>query len=114
MTSPDWSATDAHRDEYERLHAASEHVARAVAELIHAAQRVGDHATAVALSEAIESLQLTQAQLATAAERAYSLAELARRSARQAAFQRQFDRATRQAADDDWPPPLAPGDAAPR
>ena len=96
MTSPDWSATQAHRDEYLRLHAASEHVARAVAELTHAVQQVGDHATAVALSEAIESLQLTQAQLATAAERAYSLSELARRSARQAAFQRQFDAATRE------------------
>lgn len=76
-------------------------MARAVAELTHAAQRVGDHATAVALSEAVESLQLTQAQLATAAERAYSMSELARRSARQAAFQRQFDAATRQSASDD-------------
>jgi hypothetical protein len=102
VTSPDWSATEAHRDEHLRLRAASEHVARAVAELTHAAQQVGDHATAVALSEAVESLQLIQAQLATAAERAYSLSELARRSARQAAFQRQFDAATRQpAADDD-------------
>ncbi|HEY1298645.1 MAG TPA: hypothetical protein VGJ60_36655 [Chloroflexota bacterium] len=105
MTSPDWSATDALRDEYARLHSASEHVARAVAELVHAAQQVGDHASAVALSETIESLQLTQSQLATAAERAYSQAELARRSARQAAFQRQFDEATQAAA---------PGDDAPR
>ena len=94
MTSPDWAATDAHLDEYARLRSANEHVARAVAELIHATQQVGDHATAVALSQAIESLQLTQAQLAAASERAYAQAELARRSARQAAFQRQFDEAT--------------------
>ena len=40
-----------------------------------------------------------------AAERAYSQAELARRSARQAAFQRQFDEATHAAT---------PGDDAPR
>jgi hypothetical protein len=96
VTSPDWSATEAHREEYLRLRAASQHVARAVAELTHAAQQVGDHATAVALSEAVEALQLTQAQLATAAERAYSLSELARLSARQAALQRQFDAATRE------------------
>jgi hypothetical protein len=114
VTSPDWSDTDAHRDEYVRLRVASEHVARAVAELVHAAQQVGDHATAVALSEAIESLQLTQAQLATAAERAYSQAELARRSARQAAFQRQFDDATRPGAGDDGPSSTAPGGDAPR
>jgi hypothetical protein len=107
VTTPDWSATDAYHDEYLRLHAASEHVARAVAELLHAVQQVGDHTSAVALSEAIENLQLTQAQLATAAERAFSLAELARRSARQAAFQRQFDAAARQSAvdDGDWAPP---------
>ncbi|MBV9327596.1 MAG: hypothetical protein JO352_27960 [Chloroflexi bacterium] len=105
MTSPDWTAVDAHHDEYARLHSASDHVARAVAELIHAAQQVGDHATAVALGEAIESLQLTQAQLAAAAERAYSLSEIARRSARQAAFQRQFDQATERAT---------PADDAPR
>jgi hypothetical protein len=103
VTSPDWNATDAHLDEYARLRAASDHVARAVAELVHAAQQVGDHATAVALSQAIESLQLTQAQLASASEREYALAELARRGARQAAFQRQLDAATQ-----------TPGDDAPR
>jgi hypothetical protein len=106
VTSPDWTAVDAHRDEYARLRAAGEHVARAVAELVHGVQKVGDHATAVALSQAIESLQLTQSQLATAAERAYSQAELARRGARQAAFQRQFDDATQSHA-------AAPGDDAP-
>ena len=77
-----------------------------MAELIHAAQLVGDHATAVALSEAVESLQLTQAHLASAAERAFALAELARRGARQAAFQRQFDEANQAAT--------PPGDDAAR
>jgi hypothetical protein len=101
VTSPDWAATDAYLDEYARLRAANEHVARAVAELIHASQQVGDHASAVALTQTIESLQLTQAQLAAAAERAYAQAELARRSARQAAFQRQFDEATHAAAPGD-------------
>jgi hypothetical protein len=105
-TSPDWSQADLHRDEHARFRAASDHVARAVAELIHAAQLVGDHATAVALSEAVESLQLTQAQLASAAERAFALAEIARRGARQAAFQRQFDQATHAST--------PPGDDAPR
>ncbi|MBV9578753.1 MAG: hypothetical protein JO057_09205 [Chloroflexi bacterium] len=104
MTAPDWTAVDAHRTEYVRLRAASEHVARAVAELTHAVEQVGDHASAVALSDAIQGLQLTQSQLATAAERAFSLSELARRSARQAAFQRQFDAATR----DPTPPDDAP------
>jgi hypothetical protein len=104
VTSPDWSDTDALREEYARLRAASEHVARAVAELVHAARYVGDHATAVPLSDAIESLQLTQAQLATAAERAFSQAELARRTARQNAFQRQFDAATHAPADGDDAP----------
>ncbi|MBV9133369.1 MAG: hypothetical protein JO318_11760 [Chloroflexi bacterium] len=94
MTSPDWSETDAFRDEHERLRAAADHVARAVAELTHALSQVGDHASAVALGESIESLQLTQAQLAAAAERAYSMGQLAARRARHAAFQRQVDQAT--------------------
>jgi hypothetical protein len=93
-TSPDWSETDAFREEHERLRAASEHVARAVAELIHAASRVGDHASAVQLTETIEALQLTQAQLAASAERAYANGQIAARRARQAAFQRQVDQAT--------------------
>jgi hypothetical protein len=103
VTSADWATTDAHLDEYARLRSANEHVARAVAELVHAAEQVGDHATAVALSQAIESLQLVQAQLATSAERAYAQAELARRSARQAAWQRQFDAATHNAESGDGP-----------
>ena len=92
--SPDWSETDAYRDEHARLSAAADHIARAVAELVHASQRVGDHASAVALRDAIESLLLTQAQLATAAERAFSLSQLAARRARHAAIQRQVDQAT--------------------
>jgi hypothetical protein len=94
VTSPDWSETDAFREEHERLRAASDHVARAVAELIHAVNRVGDHASAVQLTETVEALQLTQAQLAAAAERAYANGQIAARRARQAAFQRQVDQAT--------------------
>jgi hypothetical protein len=92
--SPDWSEADAYRDEYTRLVAASQHVARAVAELTHAIQQVGDHASAVALREQVEALQLTQAQLAAAAERAYSLGQLAARAARHAAFEHQVNQAT--------------------
>lgn len=94
MTSPDWSETDSFREEHERLQRGGEHVARAVAELIHAAEAVGDHASAVALREALEGLQLIQAQLATAAERAFANGQLAARRARHAAFQRQVDDAT--------------------
>lgn len=91
---PDWSETDAYRLEHERLKRGAEHVARAVAELQHARVEVGDHASAVSLQEAVENLQLSQSQLASAAERALSLAELAARRARHAAFQRQVDEAT--------------------
>ena len=94
MTSPDWSETDAFRQEHERLRAGAEHVARAVAELMHALERVGDHTSAVQLRDGIEALQLTQAQLAAAAERAYANGQIAARRARQAAFQRQVDQAT--------------------
>lgn len=94
MTSPDWSETDAYRAEHERLRAAADHVARAVAELLHARERVGDHASAVQLSDSLEGLQLIQAQLAAAAERAYANGQLAARRARHAAFQRQVDDAT--------------------
>jgi hypothetical protein len=94
VSFPDWSDTDAFRAEYERLKRAGEHVARAVAELTHGLNAVGDHAAAVQLAETIESLQLTQAQLATAAERAYANGQLAARRARHAEFQRQVDQAT--------------------
>jgi hypothetical protein len=92
---PDWTEADAYRDEHERLRRAAEHVARAVAELLHARTQVGDHASAVALREAAEGLQLTQAQLAAAAEKAYALGQLAARRARHAVYQRQVDEATR-------------------
>jgi hypothetical protein len=95
VTSPDWSDTDAYREEHTRLVSAGEHVARAVAELTHALQQVGDHASAVALREHIESLQLSQAQLAAAAERAFSLGQLAQRRARHAAFEQQVNQASR-------------------
>ena len=94
LTSPDWSEVDALRAEHERLRRAGEHVARAVAELLRARAEVGDHASSVALGELVESLQLTQAQLAAAAERAFSLGQLAARRVRHAAFQRQVDQAT--------------------
>ena len=91
---PDWSETDAYRADHERLRRAADHVARAVAELQHARSEVGDHASAVALQDAVETLQLTQSQLASAAERAFSLSQLAARRARHAAFQHQVDEAT--------------------
>lgn len=91
---PDWSETDAYQQEHERLRRAAEHVARAVAELQRARSAVGDHASAVPLQDAMETLQLTQAQLAAAAERAFSMAQLAARRARHAAFQHQVDEAT--------------------
>ena len=99
MTAPDWSETDAFRQEHERLRATGEHVARAVAELVHAVGAVGDHASAVPLSETIESLQLIQAQIAAAAERAYANGQLAARRARHAEFQRQVDEATQPGTD---------------
>ena len=69
-------------------------MARAVAELTHALQAVGDHASAVAIKETLEALQFTQAQLASAAERAYSLGQLSARAARHAAFEQQVRDAT--------------------
>ena len=90
-----WDEVDAYRAEHERLRAAADHVAHAVAELLRARAQVGDHATAVALHDAAESLQLTQSQLATAAERAYSLGQLAARRARHAAHERQVNDAQR-------------------
>lgn len=92
--SPDWTEVDAYHAEHDRLRQAAAHVAVAVAELSRACSTVGDHASAVALREAVESLQLTQAQLAAAAERAFSLGQLAARRARHEAFQRQVDDAT--------------------
>ena len=94
MSSPNWSETDEYRQEHERLRLAGEHVARAVAELTHAVTQVGDHASAVQLSDALENLQLIQAQVASAAERAYANGQLAARRARHAEVQRQVDQAT--------------------
>jgi hypothetical protein len=82
---------DAYRAEYERLRAAGEHVARAVAEVIRAREQVGDHASAVGLSESSEGLQLIQAQIAAAAERAYSMGQMAARRAQNEARQRQIN-----------------------
>jgi hypothetical protein len=99
VSSPDWSQTDAFRAEYERLRRGADHVARAVAELTHAIAAVGDHASAVSLSEQVETLQLTQAHLASGAERAYANGQLAARRARHADFQRQIDEATAPGSD---------------
>jgi hypothetical protein len=82
---------DLYRAEHERLSLSAEHVARAVAELLRAIREVGDHASAVALREAAESLQLTQAQLAAAAERAYANGQLAARRAQNETRQRQIN-----------------------
>jgi len=94
VETPDWSEVDAYRAEHDRLKAAAEHVARAVAELLRASAAVGDHASAVALRDAVEGLQMTQAQLAAAAEKAFSLGQLSARRARHAAFQHHVDQAT--------------------
>ena len=96
-----WAEARAYRDEHERLRQATEHVARAVAELTHAAGLIGDHASAVRLREQLETLQLLQAQLATASEKAFSLGQIAVRRAQHADMQR---RATDALADDQPPP----------
>jgi hypothetical protein len=91
-----WTEARAYRDEYERLHAATEHVGRASAELVRASGLVGDHATAVGLRDAIESLQLLQAQLATATEKAFSMGQMAARRARHETLQQQANEAMRE------------------
>ncbi|HYY89571.1 MAG TPA: hypothetical protein VFA49_12305 [Chloroflexota bacterium] len=91
-----WSEARVYRDEYERLHAATDHLGRASAELARASGLVGDHMTAVGLRDALESLQLLQAQLATAAEKAFSLAQIAARRARHQTLQQQANDALRE------------------
>lgn len=96
MASPDpeaaesaaWQDARMYRDEHERLRAATNHLARACAELTHAASLVSDHASAVPLRAAIDDLQLLQSQLATAAEKAFTLGQLAVRRAQHAGIQR--------------------------
>jgi hypothetical protein len=88
-----WEEARAYRDEHERLSTATEHLARAGAELTRAVGLVGDHASAVALSAAAEDLQLIQAQLAAAAEKALSLGRMAVRRAQHASMQRQANEA---------------------
>jgi hypothetical protein len=89
-----WAEAQAYRVEHEELSVATRHVAQSVAELQQATAHVGDHASAVSLREAIEHLQLIQAQLASAAERALSLGRIAARRAQQEAFERQVNDAT--------------------
>ena len=93
-SSSGWDEARDYRDEHERLRAAAEHLARAIAELTRAMAAVGDHATAVALGDSLESLQLLQAQIVSASEKAFSLGQMAARRARHAARRRQVDEAT--------------------
>src|SRR5919204_3195420 len=94
LDEPDaWSEARGYRDEYERLRGATEHLGRASAELVRASSLVGDHAVAVGLREALESVQLLQSQLATAAEKAFSLGRLAVRRAQHEAIQRRANEA---------------------
>ena len=88
-----WSEAHRYRDEYDRLRAATEHLGRASAELARASGQVGDHALAVGLREALESVQLLQSQLATAAEKAYSLGQIAVRRAQHEAIQQRANEA---------------------
>ncbi len=92
---PGWSEAQAYRAEHEQLSAATQHVALAVAELQRAIAQVGDHSSAVSLGDAVENLQLLQAQLAAAAERALSRSRIAARRAQHDALQRQVNEATR-------------------
>jgi hypothetical protein len=88
-----WSEARAYREEYERLRAATEHLGLASAELMRATSAVGDHASAVGLREAVESVQLLQSQLATAAEKAFSLGQIAVRRAQHETLQRRANEA---------------------
>jgi FtsZ-binding cell division protein ZapB len=91
--SDSWSEARAYREEYERLRTATEHLGRASAELMRAAAAVGDHASALGLREAVESVQLLQSQLATAAEKAFSLGQFAVRRAQHETLQRRANEA---------------------
>jgi hypothetical protein len=94
LEQPDaWGEARAYREEYERLRAATEHLGLASAELMRAAATVGDHASAVGLREAVESVQLLQSQLATAAEKAFSLGQMAVRRAQHETLQRRANEA---------------------
>lgn len=88
-----WSEAREYRDEYERLRSATEHMGRASAELVRASGLVGDHAVAVGLRDALESVQLLQSQLATAAEKAFSLGQIAVRRAQHQALQQRANEA---------------------
>jgi hypothetical protein len=88
-----WQTAREYHEEHERLQRATAHLAHAVADLSHAASLVGDHASAVPLRETSDTLQLLQAQLAAAAEKAFSLAQLAARRAQHADLQRHADEA---------------------
>ena len=88
-----WEESRAQGAEYERLRTAASHVARAVAELTHAAAAVGDHAAAVRLSTLVEELQMVQAQIAASGERAFAASRRAAQQARYASMQQSLDAA---------------------
>src|SRR5438045_5014506 len=88
-----WEEARTYRDEHERFSAATGHLAQANAELSRAAAVIGDHASAVTLHAVAEELQLLQAQLANAAEKALSLGRLAVRRAQHAGLQRRAEQA---------------------
>jgi hypothetical protein len=90
-----WAEARRYRDEHERLREATAHLARAVAEVTHAAGLVGDHASVVPLHDALESLQMLQSQLATASEKAFSLGQLAARRAQYEDLQQRANQAMR-------------------
>jgi hypothetical protein len=85
-----WAEAQAYQAEHERLVRATEHAAVAVAELTRALAAVGDHSAAWPVRAALDEAQLAQARLATAAEKALSLARVAQRRAQQEDLQRQL------------------------
>jgi hypothetical protein len=78
-------------DEYARFTRAAEHLAHAAADLAHSAGLVGDHRSAVAIHDLQDQLQLTRAQLAASAERAFSFGQNATRRARDTSMRERLD-----------------------
>jgi hypothetical protein len=90
----DWEEAREHEDEYARLRRATELVAHAAADLQWAAGAVGDHVLALPLREGVGPVQVIQAQLAAAAEKAHARAQRAARDAAQAHLRQQVDAAS--------------------
>jgi hypothetical protein len=98
-----WDEAREHEEEYARLRQATDLVSHAAADLQRAAAAVGDHALAVALRDAVEPVQVLQAQVVTAAEKARARGQRAARQAEQAYLQARVHEAAN-AVD-----PFAPG-----